>query len=134
MVILLLSTSETSRVGPGLSRERNLAYHISVTIVIPEATLAILVLTKQDTRAFQDLSGTCDWSLDFKLFKKGGTIPIASSLHNGFQRRSVQVEKALEAGEYVVHVSAKAQSETQPDFHLQVRLDRYVARTSVSFY
>lgn len=44
------------------------------------------------------------FSLDFQVFKKGGTEPIIASRHSVFHLRSVNAEATLDGGDYVVHV------------------------------
>lgn len=94
----------------------------------------IIVLAQLDDRYYRSISGLSDWSLDFKLFKKGETTLLASSSHSTFYRRSVNAELELEEGEYVVHVSPNLrtfseQSYLQPPG--QVRVDRIVFRPKV---
>ncbi|KAF7312318.1 Calpain catalytic domain-containing protein [Mycena indigotica] len=58
-----------------------------------------------DTRFFKEISGLSMWSLDFILYKQGGTEPIAVANHHAkYWSRSVNLEVDLEQGEYVVHV------------------------------
>lgn len=77
---------------------------VSFQISIPEKTFSVIVLAQQDNRYFKAISGYCSWSLDFAVYRKGETEPIATSQHSRFWGRSVQVELELDAGEYVVHV------------------------------
>lgn len=76
-----------------------------VSVTIPEKTFAVIVLAQQDVRYFAAISGYASWSLDFAVFKKGETEPLATAAHNRYWGRNVQVELELEAGDYVVHVS-----------------------------
>ncbi|KAJ6461187.1 hypothetical protein C8R47DRAFT_1160099 [Mycena vitilis] len=77
---------------------------VCFTITIPRDSFTILVLSKLDTRFFNDLSGRYLWSFDFLLFKRGQTEPIARSAQPDFYHRSVNIQLNLEAGDYVLHV------------------------------
>lgn len=76
-----------------------------VTFSIPAATSAVIVLAQLDTRYFRDIAGTTKWSFDFVLFKKGKDEPISYSNQTSIYHRSVNLERFLEAGDYIVHVS-----------------------------
>jgi hypothetical protein len=77
-----------------------------VTISLEQPSCAVIVLSRVDDRYFGDISGRSVWSFDFLLFKKGDAQPLAESSSFWFGQRSVSTEVDLEAGEYVVHVSA----------------------------
>ncbi|KAG9026669.1 hypothetical protein FRB95_008568 [Tulasnella sp. JGI-2019a] len=86
---------------------------VSFTISVPKKTFAVVVLAQQDPRYFSAISGYATWSLDFVIFKKSEREPYATSQHNRYWGRSVQLETELDAGDYVVHC----------------RLDRYLSRS-----
>ncbi|KAG8903529.1 hypothetical protein FRB99_003160 [Tulasnella sp. 403] len=77
---------------------------VSFSITIPKKTFSVIVLAQQDTRYFSAISGYAAWSLDFVVFKKGSSEPLATASHNRYWGRSVQMEIELDEGEYVVHV------------------------------
>lgn len=76
-----------------------------VTISLPKATAAIIVLSQLDTRYFAPISGRSYWTFDFMVFKKGEKDAVAESSHSRIYARSVNLEIDLDAGDYVVHVS-----------------------------
>jgi hypothetical protein len=69
----------------------------------------IIVLSQLDSRYFKDVEGLWYWSLNFLLFKSGQLEPRAMSSQPRFDSRSVKVELALDAGDYVVHVRSSCQ-------------------------
>jgi len=77
---------------------------VSFTFTIPARSPCIIVLAQVDSRYFKEISGYSQWSLEFALFARGGSEPLAESTHSIFWGRSVNLEIELDAGEYVVHV------------------------------
>lgn len=76
-----------------------------VTITLPAASPAVIVLSKLDERYFRPISGASDWTFDFLVFRKGETRPVTTSSSSIPYSRSVNAEVHLEAGEYVLHAS-----------------------------
>ncbi|KAJ6580660.1 hypothetical protein B0H19DRAFT_1250969 [Mycena capillaripes] len=68
----------------------------------PEGRVTVIVLSQLDSRYFKNISGRFEWSFDFLLFKQGQREPFAVSSKS--LSRSVNLERKLEAGDYVVHV------------------------------
>jgi len=77
---------------------------VSFTFSIPQKTPTVIVLSKLDDRGFRGISNLAAWTFDFVLYKKGSTKPIATSSLSLRCPRSINVERVLEAGEYVAHV------------------------------
>ncbi len=75
-----------------------------VTISVPEATPAVIVLSQLDGRYFDAISGRSFWTLEFVVFKKGEKQIFAESSSARLYTRSVNVEVNLDPGDYVVHV------------------------------
>ncbi|THH14942.1 hypothetical protein EW146_g5464 [Bondarzewia mesenterica] len=90
---------------------------VSFTINISSPTPTVIALTQVDNRAFRDIAGPYDWSLEFTLYKKDESEQIGQSVHDCFYTRSVQMELELEEGDYVVHVRLDRRSRTT---HAQV--------------
>ncbi|KAF9511954.1 hypothetical protein BS47DRAFT_1298263 [Hydnum rufescens UP504] len=83
---------------------------ISFTFNIPQASPVIVVLSQMNDRYYKAISaGYSEWTLDFKLYKKGDPELLARSSHSTFLCRSVNCELDLEAGDYVVHVRVDRQ-------------------------
>lgn len=51
----------------------------SVVFTVAESTRAVIVLSRLDTRSFEDIAGRTSWSMDFTLVKKGESEPLAKS-------------------------------------------------------
>ncbi|KAG9018188.1 hypothetical protein FRB90_011937 [Tulasnella sp. 427] len=68
----------------------------------PKKKETVIVLAQRDTRAFRRLSGPYQWSMDFSLYREGGEVPIARSVHSDLWDRSVKLEVKLRPGKYVV--------------------------------
>ncbi|KAG7093328.1 hypothetical protein E1B28_007008 [Marasmius oreades] len=77
---------------------------VSFSFSLPTASKAVIVLSQLDDRYFLEISGRCNWTFDFILFKKGERHHIAASSTSRLLTRSVNLEVDLEAGDYVVHV------------------------------
>ncbi|KAJ7853681.1 hypothetical protein B0H14DRAFT_2757997 [Mycena olivaceomarginata] len=77
---------------------------VCFTVSIPKRSATIIVLSQLDSRYFKHISGSFEWTFDFLLFKRGQTEPHAVSSHPRFYSRSVNLERVLDAGDYVVHV------------------------------
>ena len=77
---------------------------LPVTFSLPAASETILVLSQSDDRFYGALSGASDWSIDFKLFKRGEDEALGSMTFSYAVRRSGTLRMDLEEGEYVVHV------------------------------
>jgi hypothetical protein len=77
----------------------------------------MIVLGRNNKRAFTTLDGPFEWTLDFVVYRRGETEPVGTSSHDIFFSRTITLELPLEEGEYVVHV----------------RLDRFQAK-SKSFF
>jgi hypothetical protein len=88
----------------------------TVTIELPAASYAVIVLSQLDERYFQALQGQASWTFDFVLFKKGETEPIGVSLTNRPSPRSVNLEIDLPKGDYVVHVRLDRQLDAHVGF------------------
>jgi len=76
----------------------------SVPLSLPEPSATVIVLSQLNTRSFQGLKPSTNWSLDFALVKLGEDKPIAHSSHAWFYANSVNLEISLEKGNYVVYV------------------------------
>lgn len=76
----------------------------AVTLSVPAATPAVIVLSKLDERYFDDISSPSTWNLDFIVYKKGEKKPYAFTSHSRFFSRSINLETHLDAGDYVIHV------------------------------
>lgn len=77
---------------------------LSVTFKMPVASPAIIVLAQLDTRYYAAIAGSYEFTLDFKLFKRGDKQVLMNSSSSTVFGRSINAELDLEAGEYVVHV------------------------------
>jgi hypothetical protein len=86
---------------------------LPVTIAVTEATPAIVVLGKLNSRAWEDLEGPYVWSFDFAIYPRGASEPLCTATPGQLWLRTLSIEVDLEPGEYVV----------------QVRLDRAVMKT-----
>ena len=75
-----------------------------VPLSLPESSATVIVLAQLNTRSFQGLKPSTNWSLDFALVKLGEDKPIAHSNHAWFYAKSVNLEINLEKGDYVVYV------------------------------
>jgi hypothetical protein len=129
------ATSLVSDLAPIFMLRTKLTESVPVTFTLPKASPTIIVLGQLDRRYFNDISGWVEYSLDFKLYKRGEKKVIAYSKHALFWGRSVNAEVDLEAGEYVVHVSMRTQMQFDlcDEFTLrQVRIDRSPIRQRVS--
>lgn len=72
---------------------------------MPEASEAILVLSRADERFFDGLKSATEWNFDFKLFKEEEADAIVNSRSTEQSwRRSTAVRAHLQPGSYVVHV------------------------------
>jgi hypothetical protein len=92
-----------------------------------DASPAVIVLARNDTRAFADLDGPYAWTYDFKLFKRGDQSPVASSRHDMLWEKSVPLEIDLDPGDYVVHVSGDMRCALRNSFMTNsTRESRYV--------
>ncbi|KAF8316151.1 cysteine proteinase [Clavulina sp. PMI_390] len=79
---------------------------VSFTFSMPTASKAVIVLAQLDTRFFNEVSGSSQYQLDFKVFKRGEKKIVVNSSSSVLFGRSVNAEVDLEEGEYVVHVRA----------------------------
>ncbi|KAJ7265180.1 hypothetical protein C8J57DRAFT_1622265 [Mycena rebaudengoi] len=72
----------------------------------PKDRVTVIVLSQLDSRYFKHISGRFEWSFDCLLFKQAqaGSDPIAASSRSQFFWRNVNLERRLEAGDYIVHV------------------------------
>ncbi|KAF8651468.1 hypothetical protein AX16_004767 [Volvariella volvacea WC 439] len=77
---------------------------VSFTFNLPQPTFAVIVLSRLDSRYFNDIAGRSEWTFDFILFRKDQEEPISESTHSMFYTRSVNLETHLDAGDYVLHV------------------------------
>ncbi|KIY72958.1 cysteine proteinase [Cylindrobasidium torrendii FP15055 ss-10] len=92
---------------------------VSYTFTVPQAApQSIIVLSRADTRYFEDIGGRCEWSFDFVVFKKGEKKMLTKSSYVWPYTRSVNAVVDLEPGEYVVHV----------------RLDRILVRSESDYW
>ncbi|KAJ7113932.1 hypothetical protein C8R44DRAFT_795970 [Mycena epipterygia] len=89
---------------------------VSFTISMAKPSFAMIVLSQLDNRYFSDISGRSRWSLDFVIYKQGGTEALAESLHARYFSRSVNLEIQLDAGEYVVHVRIDRENYRDKDY------------------
>jgi hypothetical protein len=87
---------------------------LSVTISVPKATPAVIVLGKINSRGWRELGGMYRWTLDYTIYPRGALEPLCTATPVGVSRRTLSIEVDLEPGEYVV----------------QVRLDRYLDKTA----
>ncbi|KAF8716653.1 Cysteine proteinase, partial [Rhizoctonia solani] len=97
----------TSRSYPCAWSFGDVSFCTIVTLSVTKDSQASIILSRLNTRCFQDLSGYNDWSLDFVVYKKGAPSEehYARSYHNWFWQRVASVElDNLEAGDYVLHV------------------------------
>ena len=76
----------------------------SVTFELPRPSETIIVLSQSDDRYYHDLSSSTSWTFDFKLFKRGEDVPLASSTFSYSLHRSGSLRVQLDPGEYVVHI------------------------------
>lgn len=100
--------------------------NFAVTFNLPEQSETILVLSQSNTRHYQSLCGTAEWSFDFKVFKAGSKDIIGSSSYSTALTRSVTLRINLLPGDYVVHVRWESLSRglLLKYFFYKVRLDR----------
>ena len=77
----------------------------TVTFSLPVASPATIVLSQADQRFWNELSGYSLWSFDFVLYKKGCQRVLGRSEFSVQWPRGVVLNKDLEAGDYVLHVS-----------------------------
>ncbi|KZV99799.1 cysteine proteinase [Exidia glandulosa HHB12029] len=77
---------------------------VSFTFSVSKPTSAVIVLAQLDSRYFSEISGYSYWSLEFVLFKKDESEPLAESGHTSLWGRSVNLEIDLDEGDYVVQV------------------------------
>ncbi|KAH7322206.1 hypothetical protein B0J17DRAFT_772780 [Rhizoctonia solani] len=80
---------------------------VSFTFSVTEDSPAAIVLSRLNDRAFEDISGYNDWSMDFVVYRKGASSEAryVRSNHNWLWQRVASVElDNLEAGDYVLHV------------------------------
>lgn len=89
---------------------------VSFTISVPQATPAVIVLQKVDTRSFKDIAGHLLYDFDFVIFKKGQKEIYATSFRKGKWRRSQSTEVDFEAGDYIVHVRLDALAYKEADY------------------
>ncbi|KIK02387.1 hypothetical protein K443DRAFT_677628 [Laccaria amethystina LaAM-08-1] len=84
---------------------------VTFPLSLPEPSATVIVLSQLNTRSFQGLKPSINWSLDFALVKLGEDKPIAHSSHAWFYANSVNLEINLEKGDYVVYVRIARQED-----------------------
>ena len=68
----------------------------------------VLVLSQLDDRYYQGLQGQYDFDLNFRLHRTGQEGYVVRTVSRYCQRRSINVELDLDAGEYVVLLKINA--------------------------
>ena len=69
-------------------------------------SFTIISLSQLDTRCFECICGVSKWNIDFVVYKRGDKEITGVSYYAVVMCRSVTSELKLEAGEYIVYVSA----------------------------
>lgn len=95
----------------------------AVTIDVPSASEAVIVLAQLDKRYFKELSGQYEWSIDFTLYPMRKTFIVGRSVHSALWERSAKMETKLTKGTYIVQACFLFHSERKPGLNFFCRFD-----------